>query len=69
MLAPLSPFRSDDQSFLIGLLRSIDRQALKQNFVDLAALQRAVSVVTMDVGAKVEEESLKERGCRLLHAP
>lgn len=53
---------ADDASFLVGLLRSIDRQALRQNFVDVAAARKAVELVTMDVGAAVERESFKVIG-------
>jgi DNA polymerase epsilon subunit 2 len=49
----------DQSDFLARLLAAIDRKALKQNFVDLAAAERAVGIITMDVSAKVEEESLK----------
>lgn len=49
----------DDSEFLVRLLRAIDRQALRQNFVDLEAAKRAVGVITMDVSSKVEEESLR----------
>jgi DNA polymerase epsilon subunit 2 len=50
---------SDDHSFLVGLLRAIDRQSLNQNFVNVAAATKAVERITMDVDAMVEQESLR----------
>lgn len=50
---------ADDPSFLVGLLRGIDRASLHQNYVDVAAARRAVELITMDVAATVEEQSLK----------
>ena len=49
----------DERDFLTLLLQAIDRRSLHQNFVDEEAARRAVSLITMDVTSKVEEESLK----------
>ncbi len=49
----------DQVDFLSLMLRAIDRQSLRQNLVDVAAANKAVAAITVDVTSKVESESLK----------